>query len=187
MSMNYFKASYIINKCEMQFLLNSALNSDAKITASHPAQYILDHYLVGGYSPDDAAASLTYKMLAKKVSGAVVLEPVLSLLVKSVLASDSLWLAAKGNKGETTFVLKSNKLFLLAKKYAYIPHTWTITPYKDIEPLAADLRGIAFSEITRIDKYGAAHSITEGGAVQASLPLALFSESMGGTDNENIH
>ena len=186
MSMNYFKASYIINKCEMQFLLNSTLNSDAKITASRPAQYILDHYLIGGYSPDDAAASLIYKMLAKKVSGAVVLEPVLSLLVKSVLTSDTLWLAENGNKGETTFFLKSNKLFLLAKKYAYIPHTWTITPYKGIEPLTEDLRGVAFSRITQIDKHGTAQSIPDGGDVQTSIPFALFSERMGGTGIENI-
>ena len=102
-----------------------------------------------------AVNGLIYKNLARKVSGSLVLAPVVTLLVETILSSDALWIISSDEARETVFVLKSNKLALHIQRYAHIPNTWKITPYQSIELLSEEFRGEVITSAIRIDKNGA--------------------------------
>lgn len=146
--MNRFKASYILNKCELLLLLSCIPD----ITPSAPAKYLLDHYLKDSVASQDAVEGLVYKNLAKKADGEIVIEPVVDMLVRAALSTEALWVAT--TKSDSLFILHSKELYLLASRYPHISDTWKITPYQTANALRDELGVQTFVEIQAIDSDG---------------------------------
>lgn len=177
--MSGFKASYILSGPELLYLFNVA-----RISPSRPAQYFIDWYLRDGggagadtapgnsnetvldaggvdlpsgrsYEPAlDAAEGLVFKKLAVKSSGAVILEPVVDLLVRSALTSDTMWIVKRPDGGDADLILKSAGIYLLIMRYPRIPDAWRVTPYPGKAQLFEDFDGFAATEACRIDSEG---------------------------------
>ena len=143
------KASYILNKCEILFLINSITD----IPRSCPAQYLLDQYLGDSVVSQDVAEGLVYKKLAKKSSGKIILEPVIDLLVRYALSSDTLWIVKCADINEDILVLKCAKFYLHVRRYPYISDTWKITPYQSKDSLSGEFDGLIVLNIKCVDKH----------------------------------
>ena len=148
--MNSVKASYILEVFEMLFLIGSA----ADLTPSLPTQYLINQYLPDNFSPQDVEEGLVNKRLAKKTNGNITLEPVVDLLVRSALSSDTIWVVKCGGIDEPVFVLKADDIFLHIMRYPHISNAWKITPYKNKETLLGEFDVMAISEVRRVNKHG---------------------------------
>ncbi|HWQ79800.1 MAG TPA: hypothetical protein VN381_13325 [Anaerovoracaceae bacterium] len=89
-------------------------------------------------STQDAAESLVYKKLAKRVSGGIVTEPVMALIIRAMLSADKLW-NLTADKTDAVLILRSKDMFLMIRKYPLIKDTLKISPYKNEEKLAEEL------------------------------------------------
>ena len=148
--MNSYKASYILNKHEIQFLLNSITD----VPPSMPTHHILSLFEETETHPPEAIDSLLYKKLIKKTQSGVAFEPVVGLLVKSALMSDTLWIIKCTDTTEPIFVFKAKDLYIHIKSYPHIPGAWKVSPYQDSDTLLCEFDGQTISAIKRVDKNG---------------------------------
>lgn len=146
--MKGIKASFILTKSELLFLLSSIKD----VTPSRPAQHIITQYLTDSFELREAVEGMVSKKLAKKVSGSVVIEPIVDLLIKFALTSVSLWVIECS--GTTTFILHSDKIYLCIRRYPHIADSWKFTPYQNSDALLGDFDNKSVSKIEHIDANG---------------------------------
>ena len=142
----------------MLYLTGSA----ADVTPSCPAQYIMSQYLPDSFSPQYVEEGLVYKGLAKKSRGNITLEPVIDLLVRLALSSDTIWVVKCGDNDELVFVLNANDIYLHVTRYPHISDAWKITPHKNKEALLDEFDGLAISEVRRVNKNGEQQILNTG-------------------------
>ena len=148
--MNSFKTSYIFTKQEIQFLFRSI----SGVTPSCPARYILSQYLSDSFSSQEAIEGLVYKKLARKSPGKIVLEPVVDLLARSALSSDTLWIVEFSEVSKPLLLLRSKDIDLRIQHYPYIPSTWKITPYQSKDAFLTEFDELTVTCIIQISKDG---------------------------------
>ena len=110
--MGEFKASYIISKAELAYLLH-------------------------GVDSDSAKDSLIQKGFAKKVGERFLVEPVVMFLVETLSGSDHKYVIR--NEALQADVICSDGICLLVTKYPFIDEAFKFTPYKSLEDLKDDL------------------------------------------------
>ena len=144
--MDFFKTSYILTKYEILFLYSCISDT----VPSPPAQYILSRYLTDSLAPQEAVEGLVYKKLAKKLSGRIVLEPVVDLLMRSALHSDTLWIAECGGIENFVLLLRSDDIYIHIRRYQHISDAWKITPYQSRNALLGEFDGLNIAKVIRI-------------------------------------
>ena len=148
--MNNFKASYILDENEILFLINN--HPDFK--PSHPAQYLIKHYMPDYAASEGVVEGLVNKNLAKIVYGNIVIEPVIDFLAKSVLLSNALWIIESRENDWPVFVLRSQNIYLHIRRYPLIANSWKITPHQNKDALLDEFIGQEISAINRVDING---------------------------------
>ena len=138
------------------------LSSFPKLVPSLPAKYMMEHCLSGHATPP-AVEGLVYKKLAKKTLGAIVLEPVIDYLMRSVLTADTLWIATGDWQADSLLLFKSKDIFLQLQRYPYTIDEWSVTPYPDKDALLIELDGLVFTEVVRIGHDGSRQLIHTAG------------------------
>jgi len=149
-TLNNFKASYILNKCEILFLLNGIKD----VAPSHTARHIISQYLTDSVVLQEVIDSLVYKKLVTQISGQIVLEPIVDLLVRSVLSSDMLWIIQCAEDKGSVLVLKAEEIYLYIRRYPHIDGAWKITPYQSKETLLCEFDGLTVEGVELIDADG---------------------------------
>lgn len=153
--MQDYKASYILTKSEMLFLLSSVPEKQS----SFPAMYAIDQYLRESVPSQETVESLIGKKLARKAMGSISIEPVVDLLVKSALSAVSLWEIKCAESGVIAVIMRSDALFLLITQYKHIEGNWKITPFQDRGKLLGELDELRFNEVTQVDCGGTQNTI----------------------------
>ena len=148
--MDSFKTSYILTKNELLFLLSSIRD----VKPSHAVQYIINQFLSDSIASQDAVEGLVYKKLANKAYGKVVLEPVIDLLARSMLTSDSIWVIECDITPSPVVILKTEDMYLYVSCYTHISDAWKITPYQTKDALRGETNDLSILSVTLIDKNG---------------------------------
>ena len=148
--MSEFKTSFILSKCELQFLLYNRPD----VIPSAASQYLLKQYLTNGEITQDAIEGLAYKNLIRVSDGTVFFEPVVNVLAKAALSADTIWIAKRKKDIKLVFILRTRELCLFSELYPRIPDSWKIVPYQTLEALKNDIDMRSVGEIIEVTNTG---------------------------------
>ncbi len=159
--MQEFKVSYILTKSEVQLLLSCVVT----VKPAFPARYILEESLAGSIWTGDDLESLVSKKMAHKESGKLIIEPVIELIVKSILFMNRLWIVNCMDMSEPILIVGTHHLFLLITHYTPAAETWKITLYPNAAELKKDNHDIlSVVQITTISDDGRQQIIKPDGS-----------------------
>lgn len=145
--MQGYKTSYILYKSEMLFLIDCIPRNQL----SFPAKYALNECLTGSTDTHAAVEGLVYKKLASRTAGKISIEPVVELLVRSVLSASKLLIVKCAGMTKSVFILRTKNMFLHVQDYPLIAGAWKITPFQTLAELKDELNGISPIEVNVVD------------------------------------
>lgn len=147
--MEGLKASFILTRPEMLFLLNSA----AGTTPSGPMEHLLSKCFSSATVSEETVGGLADKGLITKTPDKVSLEPVIGLLARSAMTAGKLWIVNEGAE-DKMMILRSDEMYLYIKRYPLIADSWRIAPYRTASGLHDEFGGIAVRNVRIIGQQG---------------------------------
>lgn len=144
------KAAFVFSESELDYLLRMRYS----VQVSPQAKYLLCRYFPPGTESEMSIENLLSKNLARRVSGVIITEPVVDLLIKAILSANRLWVVENAETGETVFVLRDERMYLTLRRYPHIAEAWKLTPFENEKTLSEELAQLDISKVLNIDENG---------------------------------